>query len=393
MTSPDLRASVAALAQDVVAMRRDLHEHAELSTEEHRTQAVITERLRAIGIDDVRAIADTGVTCLVRGGRSGPNILWRADIDGLPLQEDTGLPFASRNGAMHACGHDGHTAIALSLARIIHDCRAHLAGTVRFAFQPAEERIGGAQRMIQQGVMDAPNVEQVFGLHLWASAPLGHVLISPGAIFAAATHVRIIIRGRGGHAAAPHQTIDPIVVASHVVIALQTIVSRAIDPADTAVVTIGRIEGGVRGNIIPNEVMMSGTVRTFEPKVLARALRRMDEIIRGITQAWGAEYQFDHSTLPAVVNDAQAAALVERAATGLVGADHLGTARATGADDMSYFLEKAPGAYILLGAAPRNSDRVHPHHHPGFDFDEGALSLGTELALRVIEAATGSELA
>jgi amidohydrolase len=251
---------------------------------------------------------------------------------------------------------------------------------VRFAFQPAEERIGGAKRMIDQGVMDDPKVEQVFGFHLWASTPLGHVLISPGPIFAAATHIRIIIRGRGGHAAAPHQTIDPIVVASHVVIALQTIVSRAVDPADTAVVTIGRIEGGVRGTIIPNEVMLTGTIRTFEPKVL------------GVTQAWRAEYQFDHSTLPAVVNDAAAAELAHRVAADLVGPDRIGAARATGADDMSYFLERAPGAYVLLGAAPRNAEHVHPHHHPGFDFDEGALSLGTEFALRIIEAATASTL-
>ena len=289
-------------------MRRDLHEHAELSTEEHRTQAVITERLRAIGVDDVRAIADTGVTAIVRGARPGPNILWRADIDGLPLA-GSNRPALRLDERRHARVRPrrAYGDRALALPRVVHDARGQLAGTVRFAFQPAEERIGGAKRMIDQGVMDDPKVDQVFGLHLWASTPLGHVLISPGPIFAAATHIRIIIRGRGGHAAAPHQTIDPIVVASHVVIALQTIVSRAVDPADTAVVTIGRIEGGVRGNIIPNEVMLTGTIRTFEPNVLERILRRMDEIVAGVTQAWRAEYQFDHSTLPAVVNDAEAA--------------------------------------------------------------------------------------
>jgi amidohydrolase len=390
--TPALRPAVAALEQEAITIRRDLHQHAELSTEERRTQRVITEHLRAAGIEDIHAIADTGVSAIVRGARPGPTILWRADTDGLPLQEQTGLPFASTNGAMHACGHDGHVAIALSLARILHNARDRLAGAVRFAFQPAEERVGGAHRMIQEGVMEEPHVDRAFGLHLWASSPTGTVLISPGAIFAAATHIRIIIRGRGGHAAAPHQTVDPIVVAAHVIIALQTVVSRSVDPADTAVVTIGKIQGGVRGNIIPNEVLLTGTVRTFEPQVLDRILGRIDEIVAGVTAAWHARYQFDHSTLPAVVNDADAAALVQGVGTDLVGRENVLPARATGADDMSYFLERAPGAYILLGAAPTYVERVAPHHHPGFDFDERALGLGIELALRVIEAASGADL-
>ncbi|MBI5288764.1 MAG: amidohydrolase, partial [Chloroflexi bacterium] len=290
MTTNGVRPAVAALVADAVAMRRDLHEHAELSTEEHRTQQVISERLRALGLDDVRSIADTGVTAIVRGGKPGPNLLWRADIDGLPLMEDTGLPFASTNGAMHACGHDGHVAIGLALARLVQESRAEIAGTVRFAFQPAEERVGGAKRMIDAGVMSEPRVDRAFGLHIWASNPTGEVLVSPGAIFAAATHFRIIIRGRGGHASAPHQTVDPIVVSAHAIVALQTVVSRSVDPAETAVVTVGRIEGGVRGNIIPNEVMLTGTIRTFEPRVLSRVLRRVDELLAGVTSAWGAEY-------------------------------------------------------------------------------------------------------
>jgi amidohydrolase len=383
-----IRPQVAALEQETVAIRRDLHQHAELSTQEHRTQKVIVEQLRAMGLDDVRAIADTGVTALVRGAGPGRNVLWRADTDGLPLMEQTGLPFASTNGAMHACGHDGHVAIALGIAQVLQRSRDRLAGTVRFAFQPAEEHVGGAKRMIDAGVMEEPKVERSFGLHLWASSPAGHVLIAPGPIFAAATHFRIIVRGRGGHAAAPHQTIDPIVVSAHVIVALQTVVSRAVDPGETAVVTVGRIEGGVRGNIIPNEVMMSGTIRTFEASVLERVLRKMDDIIRGVTSAFGAEYQFDTSTLPAVVNDAECAAQVEAIAIELVGANHVGQARATGADDMSYFLEAAPGAYILLGAAPRHAERVYPHHHAKFDFDESAMPIGIELGLRVLEAAT-----
>jgi amidohydrolase len=390
VTEHNIRPAVAAVIDEAIATRRDLHEHAELSTEEHRTQRVITERLRALGLDGVRAIAGTGVTAIVRGTRPGPNLLWRADIDGLPLTEDTGLPFASKNGAMHACGHDGHVAIALALAGLLQASRERLAGAVRFAFQPAEERVGGAKRMIDEGVMTEPRVDRAFGLHIWASSPTGVVLVSPGAIFAAATHFRTIIRGRGGHASAPHQTVDPIVVSAHAIVALQTVVSRSVDPAETAVVTVGRIEGGVRGNIIPNEVMLTGTIRTFEPKVLARVLKRIDELLAGVTSAWGAEYQFDHSTLPAVVNDPECAALVEGIAATLVGPDHVGAARATGADDMSYFLQEAPGTYFLLGAAPVHGDRVYPHHHPKFDFDEAALPLGIELSLRVLEAASAA---
>jgi amidohydrolase len=374
-------------------LRRDLHEHAELSTAEHRTQDVITDRLRKFGLEDVRPIADTGATVLVRGARPGPNLLWRADIDALPLDEETGLPFASKNGATHACGHDGHVAIALALAEVLQKSRDALAGTVRFAFQPAEEHVGGAERMIRQGVLDDPRVDQLFGLHIWAPAPVGRVLVRAGAIFAAATHFRIIIRGRGGHAAAPHQTVDPIVVAAHAITALQTIASRSIDAFDSVVLTVGRIQGGVRGNIIPNEVMMSGTVRTYDPDVLDRTLSRVEEILAGVTAAFGAAYQFDHSTLGACVNDAGCAALVERVATAFLGAENVGETRVTGADDMCRFLEERPGAYFMLGAAKAAPDgHVYPHHHPKFDFDEACIPLGIELGLRIIEEASGSRL-
>jgi amidohydrolase len=384
-----LRPSVQDQLADVIALRRDLHRHPELSTEEHRTQALIIERLTSLGLEDVRAIADTGVTGLVRGGRRGTNMLWRADIDALPLDEDTGLPFASENaGVMHACGHDGHVAIAIGMAKALHEGRDSLAGTVRFAFQPAEERIGGAQRMIDAGVMKEPPVDRVFGLHIMAGHPAGEVLIAPGAMFAAATHFRIIIRGRGGHASAPHQTIDPVVVAAHAIVALQTVVSRAVDPQETAVLSIGRLEAGKRGNIIPEQALMSGTVRTFEPRVLERVLDRMQTILAAVAAAWDATVQFDHSTLPACVNDPECAAIVERAATSLVDLDRVGPARNTGADDMAYFLEAAPGAFFFLGGGRESGN--HPHHHPKFDFDEACLGIGVELGLRTIEGATGS---
>jgi amidohydrolase len=394
MSLPDPRPAVQSLIGDVIAVRRELHAHAELSTEERHTQGVITGWLESIGVEEVRPSADTGVTALIRGDRPGPALLWRADTDGLPLREETGLPFASLDGkAMHACGHDGHVAIALAMASVLQRSRGSLAGSVRLAFQPAEEHVGGAKRMIDEGIMRDPEIERAFGLHIWATAPVGQALVASGPVFAAATHFRIIISGRGGHASAPHETVDPIVVAAHVITALQTVVSRAVDPARTAVLTIGRIEGGVRGNIIPNEVMMSGTIRTFQREVLQRVLKRAEEIIRGVTSAWGAEYRFDTSTLPAVVNDAECAALVAGVASAFLGPENVGEARATGADDMAYFLEAAPGAYFMLGGGNEARGITWPHHHPKFDFDEACLPLGIELGLRVIEQATGSTLA
>ena len=387
-----IRPEVAALGDGAVAVRRDLHEHAELSTQEHRTQGVILEHLHLFGLDDVRECADTGATALVRGAKPGPNLFWRADIDGLPLMEETGLAFASREKAMHACGHDGHVAIALAMAEALQRSRSQLAGSVRFAFQPAEEHIGGARRMIADGVMDEPKVERAFGLHIWAPLPVGDVSVVPGPVFAAATHLRIIIRGQGGHASAPHQTVDPIVVAAQAIVAMQTVVSRSIDPEHTAVFTIGRIEGGVRGNIIPNEVMMSGTIRTFEDAVLKKVLTRVEDILRGVTSAFGAEYKFDTSTLTAVVNDPASAALVAGVAGAMLGAEHVGAARTTGGDDMAYFLEAVPGAYFMLGGGNKERGITWPHHHPKFDFDEACLPIGIELGLRIIEEASGSRL-
>jgi amidohydrolase len=383
---------VTAITPELVAMRRHFHREPELSTEEHRTQAAIVDRLQALGVEDVRPIADTGVTALVRGAKDGPNLLWRADIDALPLREDTGLPFASENGAMHACAHDGHTAIALGLAELLQRGRDSLAGTVRLAFQPAEERVGGADRMIKEGLLEEPRVDRLFGLHIWAPLPPGYVAVQPGAIFAAATHFRVIIRGRGGHAAAPQETVDPIVVAAHAIVALQTVISRSVDPSETAVLSVGRLEAGVRGNIIPNEAMMTGTIRTYEPHVLARVLTRVDELLAGITAAWRATYQFDHSTLSACVNDHGAAAIVEEAAAEFFGAERVSRLRATGADDMGLFLEARPGAYFMLGGRPSGAEHVYPHHHPGFDFDEACLPLGVEMALRIIERASGCRL-
>ena len=350
---------------------------------------MILDRLRAWGLEDARPIADTGATALVRGARPGRTLLWRADMDALPIQEGNEAEYASIvPGVMHACGHDGHVAIALSLARLLHEERESLAGNVRFVFQPAEESAGGAQRCIEEGVLADPAVDAALGLHVDANTPPGVIVVGPGPAFAAPTVISITIRGRGGHAALPHQAVDAIVVAAQAVMALQTVVSRSTSPADTVVLTIGTIQGGERPNIIAGEVRMTGSIRTFEGKVLERTLERVEEVLSGVTAAMGAEYEFSHYTsCPVVVNDAGMTALVEREASVFFGEGGIRRrAPSTGADDMAFFLEKVPGCYFFLGARPRERAQRFPHHHSRFDFDEAALTLGVELGLRLVEA-------
>jgi amidohydrolase len=384
------------LAGDLVALRRDLHRHPELSWQERRTQEVVLNRLRAWGLEDARPIADTGATALVRGAcpsgrraRPGRTLLWRADMDALPVQERNEVEYASAvPGVMHACGHDGHVAIALGLARLIHEGHGSLAGSVRFVFQPAEESAGGARRCIEEGVLEEPAVDAALGLHIAADAPLGTIIAIAGPAFAAPTAIAITIRGRGGHAALPHQAIDAIVAAAQAVVALQTVVSRSTSPADTVVLTIGTMQGGERHNIIAEQVRMTGTIRTFDAKVLERTLKRVEDVLAGVTAAMGAEYEFSHYTsCPILVNDAAMTALVEREARAFFGEESvLRRPPSTGADDMACFLEKVPGCYFFLGAQPRQRSRRFPHHHPRFDFDERALTVGLEFALRLVEA-------
>ncbi len=390
---PTPRASLQPLARTAVSVRRELHRHPELSNQEHRTQKFVLDELQRLGLEDVRAIAGTGATGLVRGARGGSVLLWRADIDALPIKEETGLPFASEeDGVMHACGHDGHIAIALALAAALQQARDSLAGTVRFAFQPAEEWVGGAQHMIRDGILDEPKVDRVYGLHIQSNYPVGDVRVAPGPFFAAATPFGITIHGRGGHAAAPQQTVDPVVVAAHAIVALQTVVSRSVRPSDAAVLTIGRIEGGERPNVIPDEVKMAGGIRTFERKVLERVLARVEEILAGTSAAWGAEYEFNHSTIPAVVNDPECAETVRQAAASFLGEEHVAEDRIMGSDDMAFYLEAVPGCYFMLGGGNKAKGITHPHHHAKFNLDEDCLALGIEIAVRVIEEASGSDL-
>ncbi|MGB6836515.1 MAG: amidohydrolase [Dehalococcoidia bacterium] len=402
-----LRAAVRRYVPELVELRRELHRHPELSWQEERTQGVVLERLKAWGLEDARPIARTGATALVkgegrrarrrgtrgkgRGTRGGPTLLWRADMDALPVQEENESEYRSTvANVMHACGHDGHMAIALTLARVVHEGRSELPGNVRFVFQPAEETAGGARSCIDDGVMDKPKVDAVLGLHIDADTPVGALNVLPGPVWAAPTGFRLVITGRSGHGGLPQQTVDAIAVAAQVISALQTVVSRSMNPQRAVVLTVGTIQGGTKGNIIAGEVDMTGTIRTFEERTLERVLRRAEEIVRGVTSGMGAEYRFEHVTpCPPAVNDEGMAGLVREVGAEFFGAERLVGTRTTGADDMAMFLAKAPGCYFRLGGRNEERDIRYPHHHPRFDFDEEALGLGVEFGLRLIEAYLG----
>jgi amidohydrolase len=386
-----VRTEVQAIHERIVATRRDLHEHPELSWKEERTQRLILDRLREIGLSDVRATARTGATGVVIGGKAGPAILWRADIDALPIPEKTGLPYASRTpNVMHACGHDAHTAIALGIAETLQAKRRSLAGSVRFVFQPAEEASGGAQACVADGILETPRIERAFGLHISADVPLGAINVAAGPFFAAPTFFKVEITGRGGHAAAPHQSVDAVVVAAHVIAALQTVISRSLAPTDTGVLTIGTMKAGFRWNVIAESATLTGTIRTYHDRVLEQMLRSAERVISGVCAAFGATYEFEHETgCPPLVNDERVTRYVKEQAAKFFGPDAIYGSASMGAEDMAVFLNEAPGCYFWLGARNEAKGIAGRHHDPGFVIDEDALVLGVEFGVRLLEGLLG----
>jgi amidohydrolase len=377
-----LSPEVAAMTEELIATRRDLHAHPELGYQERRTAGIVAARLRELGIDIREGVAETGVIGLLRGARPGPTVLLRADMDALPIVEANEIPYRSQTpGVMHACGHDGHTAILLGAARLLAARREQLAGSVKFIFQPAEEGGAGAQRMIEQGALEEPAVDAAFGLHLWNVGPLGAVGVREGPMMACSDVFDLTVMGKGGHAAAPHRTIDPVVIAAHLIVALQTLVSRETDPLQSAVVTVGRIQGGEARNVIPDQVLLQGTIRTFDPELREAMPRRLERVARGVTEALGGTCELSHRFgYPCLVNDAAMAEIVRAAARPVVGEEHVVVAPAVmGAEDMSYFLQRVPGCFFRLGSANAARGLDYGHHHPRFDFDEAALPVGVEI--------------
>ena len=388
----DLRTAVDEIMPGVVADRRFLHEHPELGMQEYETAKFVAARLRQLGLDDIRTgIANTGVTALIHGTGSGPNadrvLMLRADMDALPIAEENDVEYRSQNpGVMHACGHDGHTAMLLGAARILLSRRDEFAGTAKVLFQPAEEGPGGAKPMIAAGALEDPHVNACFGLHLAQEMPLGQVASKAGPSMASADGFTVRIQGRGGHGARPQGTVDPIMVGAQIITALQALVSREIDPTKAAVVTVGALNAGKAGNVIPDTAEMRGTVRSFEPGVRDHLQRRVPEVIQGVAEAMRATVEITYRLGPPAVNsDAAMAAIVREAATAVVGTGNaIEMTPIMGAEDMSYFLNAVPGCYFHVGS--NNADRglVWGHHHPRFDFDEDALGIGISVTVESV---------
>ena len=376
-----------ALYADLITWRRDLHQHPELGFQERRTAGVIAQVLRELGLEVQTGIAETGVVALLEGGRPGRTLLLRWDMDALPIEEATGAPYASLEpGRMHACGHDGHVAIGLGVARLLHAHRAELPGRVQLVFQPAEEGLGGAQRLIDAGVLDSPRAEVALGVHLWNARPVGWMGVPDGPMMAGADVLEIEILGKGGHGATPHQTHDPVVAAAQVVSALQTIVARNTDPLATAVVSITQLRAGEAFNVIPDRAILRGTVRTFDPAVRQTVLRRIEEVAVGVSAAMGcaAQVRLTHLT-PPVINDPQVAARVRAVARRLFGDEPLDeTERSMVSEDMAFFLQAVPGCFVFVGSANAARGLDAAHHNPSFDFDEAALPR----AVALLSAAT-----
>lgn len=374
------------LVPQVVAWRRHLHRHPEVAFEEVATSQFIFDTLRVIDGLQVSRPTATSVMAVLTGTLPGPTIAVRADIDALPILEENDVEYRStREGAMHACGHDGHTAIVLGLATLLAAHRDRLSGTVRFIFQHAEEQLpGGAEELVQRGVMDG--VAHVIGIHLWAPMPFGRIGIVSGPAMASPDTFQCQIIGRGGHAAAPHETIDPIAIGAQIVTALQHVVSRGVDPLDPVVLSVTQFIAGTTSNVIPGTAFIGGTVRTFDAELRRTVPAQMERVIQGITAAFGASYEFSYELgYRPVVNDPSLAARLSQVVERTFGHDTLIPLRPTmGGEDFSAYQQKAPGVFAFVGAGNESAGITFPHHHPRFQIDERALDVG----LRYLTAAT-----
>ncbi len=383
----DFKAEAEALRGQLVAWRRDFHAHPELAFQERRSASIIADRLRELGYQVQMGIATTGVVGLLEGKRPGPVVMVRFDMDALPITEENESDYVSQNpGVMHACGHDGHMAIGLGIATLMARRRDEMAGTLKLVFQPAEEGANGAEAMVKEGVLENPRPDVFLATHVWNEKPIGTVDVSSGAIMAAAEKWTCTVRGKGGHGALPHQTVDPVVATAQIVTALQTVVSRNVSPLETAVVTVGTVHGGDAFNVIPAHVELSGTIRTYDPATRETVLRRVREVIEGVAAACGAAAELEIVSLtPAVINDAEVAEVVRAAAEAVVGPENVSSGERTmGSEDAAFFMQEVPGCYFFLGSANAERGLNAPHHNPHFDFDEDALVLGVAVLMHAL---------
>ncbi|MDN5331927.1 MAG: hypothetical protein PWP45_1152 [Tepidanaerobacteraceae bacterium] len=384
----DIKAKVREIFPKVQELRRDFHAHPELGFEEVRTSKIVAEILEGLGLKVQKGIAKTGVVGLLDTGKPGPVVALRADMDALPVRDAKKVAYASKvKGVCHACGHDGHTAILLGAAMILSSMKDRFTGKVKFIFQPCEEQLpGGAKPMIEAGVLDDPKVDNIFGLHLWTNYPIGTVGLKSGPLMASPDSFNIEIIGKGGHGSAPHETVDAVVVASQVVMALQTIVSRSVKPIESAVVSVGMLKAGYNFNVIADTATITGTVRTYSEEVRNLIQRRMEEIVKGIAAAYGASYRIEYTRgYPAVITDEKITNYAMQIASEVVGSQNVIDAEPVmGGEDFAYYLQKVPGTFAFVGARNEEKGVVYPHHHPEFDIDEEALAIGVELMVRYV---------
>lgn len=367
----------------VVALRRHFRMRPELGGEEFETQQKIMEELRLIGLLP-RPAGGTGVIADLKGAKPGKRVAIRADIDALPLQDEIDKPYRSENpGKCHACGHDGHTAMLLGAAKVLTAIKDELAGSVRFLFQPSEERFpGGAQALIRDGAME--DVDAVIGAHLWQDVPVGTLGVTHGRMMAAPDQFTITIQGRGGHGSMPHQTIDPLFVGAQIVVALKTVNGCSMDPLEPAVLSLGSFKAGEVFNVIPDTAIIQGTVRTFGESVRQHIFGRIDAIAKGICAASGATYTLDPVFgYPPVINDPAISRVIAQAGAEVLGEDRVIEIKPVlGGEDFSHYQLKAPGAFVFIGIGNPEKGIIYPHHHPKFDMDETALAHGVAIMVR-----------
>jgi amidohydrolase len=379
------------LEEQLVAWRRDFHRNPELGFEEQRTSEIVTQHLRDLGMEVQAGVAETGVVGLLEGEIEGPTVLLRFDMDALPIQEKNEIAYAStKPGVMHACGHDGHTAIGMGVASLLQAQKAVLPGKVKFVFQPAEEGLGGALRMVQEGVLEHPVPSCSLALHLWNTEPVGWFGVVPGPVMAGSEILEMTVRGRGGHGAAPHQTADPILATAQIISALQSVVSRNVDPLEQAVVSITWINAGDAHNIIPEEAFVRGTIRTFKEETRLQVLSRIEEISTSIASGLGCVAEVSITKLtPPVENDRKLTRTALEVVKALYPNSEIDQEQRTmGSEDMAYLMESVPGFYLFLGSNNVQEGLDAAHHSPYFNFDEKALPVGVALlsgvALRML---------
>jgi amidohydrolase len=381
-----VRQEVIDLKEELVRLRRDFHRHPELGLQERRTASAVASYLGDLGLEVEAGIGGTGVAGLLRGGAPGKTLLLRADMDALPIQEQNEVEYRSANeGVMHACGHDGHTAILLAVAKVLRAHREEIRGQVKLVFQPGEEGMGGARRMIEAGVLENPRADAAFALHLLSVLPYGVVGVRNGAILASMDSFNVRFLGKGGHAAMPEGGVDAILTAAQAITALQSLISREVSPMTPLVVHVGTIHGGQAFNIVADRVEVGGTVRTLDEALQSTVPERMDRILKGVTGAFRGSHELEYRKLYApVVNDASMTDLVREVARQVVGQENtIEVLPAMGSDDMAFFLKEVPGSYFFVGAANAERGLTQPHHNPRFDLEEESLLTGAEMMTRL----------